>query len=106
MKDVNKKQAVKRGRIVPCQRELDPGDLLLLFTDGLFEVTGTGDEEFGTERLLNLARQRMNLPMSSVVDGLIEDVQRFCQGALFEDDVCLLGVEVDRIGEAIAPHAK
>lgn len=81
-----------------CERELAAGDLLLLFTDGLFEVTDPDGDEFGDARLLDAARQRMHLPLVEVVDGLIEDVRGFCGGDAFTDDVCLLGVEVAPTG--------
>jgi sigma-B regulation protein RsbU (phosphoserine phosphatase) len=87
-----------RADYVMCERELVPDDLLLLFTDGLFEVTEAGGDEFGAERLLEAARRRMRLPMVDVVEGLIEDIRGFCGGEEFTDDVCLLGVEVVRCG--------
>jgi len=87
-----------RADYVMCERKLAPEDLLLLFTDGLFEVTNTAGDEFGAERLLEAARRRMRLPMVDVVEGLIEDIRGFCGAEEFTDDVCLLGVEVARCG--------
>jgi len=87
-----------RAEYVLCDRELAPGDLLLLFTDGLFEVTEPGGEEFGSDRLLEAARKRMGLSLGGVVDGLIDDIRGFCQGEPFSDDVCLLGVNVSSVG--------
>lgn len=81
-----------------CERELAPNDSLLLFTDGLYEVTTPDGEEYGTVRLLESARQRMGLPLQQVVDGLITDVQKFSEDVEFEDDVCLLGMDVTRVG--------
>jgi sigma-B regulation protein RsbU (phosphoserine phosphatase) len=81
---------------IACERELAEDDLLLLFTDGLFEVTGPDGNEFGSARLLQAARERMHLPLAGVVDGLIDDVRQFCRSNEFEDDVCLLGVEAVR----------
>jgi sigma-B regulation protein RsbU (phosphoserine phosphatase) len=77
---------------------LAPNDLLLLYTDGLFEVTEPGGEEFGLDRLVDAARRRMSLPLEALVDGLIEDIRAFGEGAEFPDDVCLLGVGVRRCG--------
>lgn len=78
-----------------CQGPLAANDLVLLFTDGLFEVIG-GDEqeEFGQQRLLAAARQRVSLPSVRLLDELVAEVRAFAGGADFEDDVCLLGMEV------------
>ncbi len=89
-----------------CECELAENDLLLLYTDGLFEVTGPDGDEFGAARLLQAARERMHLPYREVVDGLLEDVRQFCRGDEFEDDVCLLGVEAARIGNPVAPETR
>ncbi|MCU0771000.1 MAG: fused response regulator/phosphatase [Verrucomicrobia bacterium] len=89
---------------VACECELAVEDSLLLFTDGLFEVVRSDGNEFGLERLIEVARHRMHLPLTQLVEGVIEDVRCFCGGEEFLDDVCLLGVEVVRTG-AQAAHA-
>lgn len=81
------------ARYLTCECELAPEDLVLLFTDGLIEVTGNQDEEYGQERLLAAARQRIQLPLARLVDELIEDARRFSGDHEFSDDVCLLGME-------------
>jgi len=73
-------------------------DLLLLFTDGLYEMTGPEDEEFGKDRLLQAVRHRIGQPIDQLFDGLIEEVQAFSQVKEFEDDVCLVGAEIHRLG--------
>jgi sigma-B regulation protein RsbU (phosphoserine phosphatase) len=83
---------------------LAPGDLILLFTDGLFEVMAAdGQEDFGQPRLLAAARERLKLPPPELLDGLLAEVRRFSGGAEFGDDVCLLGMEVARVGPPDAP---
>lgn len=86
------------AKYIACERELAPDDLLLLFTDGLFEVTGPDGNEWGADCLLEAARRRMRLPLVEVVDGLIEDVRAFCDGEEFTDDVCLLGLQATPAG--------
>ena len=81
-----------------CTCSLEINDLVLLFTDGLFEVDNAQPEEYGQERLLAAVRQRSRLPAEQLFDELLQDVQRFSGIAEFDDDVCLVGVEVARVG--------
>jgi sigma-B regulation protein RsbU (phosphoserine phosphatase) len=82
------------AEFVACERRMAPGDLLLLYTDGLVEVTGEQGEEFGESRLREAARTRLGRPLVNVVDGLVDDVRAFAGTHEFPDDVCLLGVEM------------
>ena len=86
----------EKGDFITSHRPIAPGDKILLFTDGLFEMPNAEDEDYGQERLLAAARQRMNLPLPELMDGLIADVRAFAGGEDFCDDVCLLGMEVAR----------
>jgi phosphoserine phosphatase RsbU/P len=70
-------------------------DVVLLFTDGLFEVVDAGGEEdYGQERLLAATRQRIHLPLLGLCDELIAGVRAFSGATEFEDDICLLGMEM------------
>ena len=83
------------AKYVCGQCPLLPGDRLLLFTDGLFEVTAAdGQTDFGQDRLLAAAQARMNLPPARLLDELVAEVRAFSGGAEFSDDVCLLAMEV------------
>jgi len=74
---------------------LAEGDVILLFTDGLYEATNpASDEEYGRQRLLATARRHMHLPASDLCDELIADARRFIDNAALADDVCLLSIEI------------
>jgi phosphoserine phosphatase RsbU/P len=81
-----------------CQCALTPQDLVVMFTDGLYEVEGTDDDEYGQERLLAAVRKRINLPTGRLFDELLADVQNYAGNRGFVDDVCMVGVEVARVG--------
>jgi sigma-B regulation protein RsbU (phosphoserine phosphatase) len=81
-----------------CVTHLAPGDLVLLFTDGLFEVTNHEAEEYGQERLLELVRKSLQHPTESLLHNMLADVQKFSGTSEFDDDVCLVGMDVARIG--------
>jgi serine phosphatase RsbU (regulator of sigma subunit) len=85
-----------------CRCPLAANDLLLLFTDGLYEIDDANQEEYGQERLLAAVRQRVTLAPEPLLDEVLADVKRFSGNKEFEDDVCLVGVEVMRVGRSIA----
>jgi len=73
-------------------------DLIVLFTDGLFEVAGPGNEEFGEERLREAVRERVHLPAEQLFDQVLGAVRAFTSREEFEDDVCLVALEAARLG--------
>ncbi len=79
---------------------VEAGDLVVLFTDGVYEVTGADQEPYGEERLLAAVRQRSSLPPGRLFDEVLADVLQFAGGQGFADDVCLLGVEVAALATA------
>jgi sigma-B regulation protein RsbU (phosphoserine phosphatase) len=69
-------------------------DLLVLFTDGLFEATGPDQEPYGEDRLRLAVERRLTLPTSRLFDELLAEVQQYTAGRGFADDVCLVGMEL------------
>jgi len=77
---------------------LRPNDLLVLYTDGLVEVSDATGEEFDESRLLEALRRHASLPPDQILEKLIEQARLFSKGEGFDDDVCLVAMEVARIG--------
>lgn len=77
--------------------ESAPGDRLLLFTDGLFEIDNPLGEQFGFDRLVNAIEEHSGKPLPALVDGVIGAARRFAAGEEFNDDVCLVGMQVHRL---------
>src|SRR5271166_3383994 len=75
-------------------------DLVVLFTDGLFEVETADDEYYGADRLLAAVRKRMHLSARQLFGEVVAEIQGACISGQFRDDMCLLGVELRRIGLA------
>jgi sigma-B regulation protein RsbU (phosphoserine phosphatase) len=74
--------------------ELAPGDLLLLFSDGVHETRSEGGEEFGIARLLEAAREAGPLGAQRGVEAVRARLDGFRERAPQRDDVTLLGIEV------------
>jgi sigma-B regulation protein RsbU (phosphoserine phosphatase) len=72
-------------------------DLVMMFTDGIFEVDGADETLFGEERLLGAVRRRIHLPSEQLFEELLEEVREYSLTSQFEDDICLLGMEVDHL---------
>jgi phosphoserine phosphatase RsbU/P len=73
--------------------QLEPGDLLLLYTDGISEAYDESRTQLGLERLLSIAR---NLPTESAVaagKGLLAAVARFRGTAATADDATILALQ-------------
>jgi sigma-B regulation protein RsbU (phosphoserine phosphatase) len=79
-----------------CHR-LAPRDVLLLFTDGLFEVEGPAGEIYDYQQLQHAIGRRSALPTAELCSGLIHEIQQFSARKEFSDDVCLVAMEVESL---------
>jgi PAS domain S-box-containing protein len=73
---------------------LSAGDLVMLFTDGLYEVEGAGDEPFSQELLLAAVRLHASMRGPELFTAVLTEIQQFSASHEFSDDVCLVGMEV------------
>ena len=74
---------------------LEPGDHVLLLTDGIFEATGKGGTPFGTERAIEVVRAHRGEPPNRIVEALHQAVRDFAGTDDFIDDVTSLVIKVD-----------
>jgi serine phosphatase RsbU (regulator of sigma subunit) len=69
---------------------LDPGDTLVLFSDGVTEEADPQDNQFGEERLAKLVASLHNRPASEIVQEIHRAVREFTQGAAAADDITVV----------------
>jgi len=69
---------------------LQPGDMLVLGTDGVVEVRNEQNQLFGTQRLLNLVRGYAPLPLAELVRRVSIAVREFHGRPLPPDDTTLV----------------
>ncbi len=74
--------------------QLQPGDCLLLLTDGILEAADAREEEFGYQRLIDIVQRNRTEGAHALRKKILEDVSRFCNG-VFQDDASLILVTVD-----------
>lgn len=72
--------------------QLDPGDTLFLFTDGLSEARNT-DDEYGVERAMQLVRQHAGRSPSDLITACLDDLNRFADPNAKSDDLTLLAIQ-------------
>jgi hypothetical protein len=69
---------------------LSPGDVLLLYTDGLTEATDSSGEEFGPARLADYVQARTNLNPEALLRDLRRFLHEFAGGKSFPDDLTIV----------------
>jgi serine phosphatase RsbU (regulator of sigma subunit) len=69
---------------------LQPGQKLVIYTDGVVEAENCKEEQFGEERLAALAAGNSALSARQLVEAIIEDVDRFADGAKQSDDITVV----------------
>jgi PAS domain S-box-containing protein len=76
---------------------LDPGDTLLLITDGLLEAESADHEMFGMDRVLQVVRENLDASAGDIIERLYQAVCLFARGEEMYDDVTALVVKVQPV---------
>ena len=79
--------------------QLEPGDRLYLYTDGVTEATNSREELFGDERLQNALNEYMDLPVEQFLPKIKECIDAFVGGADQFDDITMLALDYQSKGE-------
>lgn len=79
------------GEFSATRLELQAGDTLFLFTDGLSEARSAGDE-YGVDRVMRLVRLQAALAPAELIAAFIDDLRAFADGGMPEDDLTLLAI--------------
>jgi serine phosphatase RsbU (regulator of sigma subunit) len=83
--------ALDRGGFHTLEAQLEPGDLVLAYSDGVVEAQSPEGELFGQERLEEVLRSAPTEPQA-VVDDVLAAVDRFTRGVEPYDDITLLAL--------------
>ena len=70
--------------------KFSPGDVLLLYTDGITEAQDRAGQFYGEKRLQEVLRSLGSLPAQEIMEALLNDLRRFTGGAPQQDDVTLI----------------
>jgi sigma-B regulation protein RsbU (phosphoserine phosphatase) len=80
--------AVERGV------ELEPGDWLLIFSDGISEAMNERGEEFGNDSLLRTLHRSANGTAAGVCEAILTEIQNHTRAQRQQDDVTLAAIRV------------
>ena len=69
--------------------QIESGDRMLLFTDGLVEACGASDEAFGEENVIRVARENRQSSARDLMETLMRAASEHC-GGHFQDDASLI----------------
>jgi sigma-B regulation protein RsbU (phosphoserine phosphatase) len=79
---------------------LEPGDILAIYSDGVSEANNLAEEEFGTDRLIDVMRRYAAEPPAEIVDAVFRELDEFVGEAPQFDDITLMIVKRGGAGEA------
>jgi sigma-B regulation protein RsbU (phosphoserine phosphatase) len=75
---------------------LDSFSRMILFTDGVLEAENRDGEPFFERRLLEIIAAKSTATLDHLLDEILNSVLAFCDSRHFDDDVCLLAIELKR----------
>jgi sigma-B regulation protein RsbU (phosphoserine phosphatase) len=82
--------------------KLEPGDTLVLFSDGVTEAMDPDEQMFGVPRLREVLTGRTECPLEQLEKCILEAVENFARGASQADDLTLLIVRYRAAGARAA----
>ena len=78
------------GQYTASRVHLEPGDALVLYTDGLTEACNPSGDEYTPERLAGVLRGAHGRPPQSMADACLADLESFRAGESMSDDLTLV----------------
>ena len=70
--------------------DLEPGDMFILGTDGLWETTDPSFEMFGKRRFKEIIRARRDEAAASLLSVVFDEIHAFARGEVLQDDMTLV----------------
>jgi serine phosphatase RsbU (regulator of sigma subunit)/HAMP domain-containing protein len=82
-----------RHLLVESAVQLEPGDGVVLYTDGITEAESEGQEFYGLQRLCDVISRNWPQPAEAIKQAVVEDVYGFIGGQKMYDDVTLVVIK-------------
>jgi sigma-B regulation protein RsbU (phosphoserine phosphatase) len=78
------------------QTRLEPGDEMVLYTDGITDAENARQEFYGLDRLIKIVQNTHGLSAQALLDALIGDLHQFTGNAAQFDDIALMILQRER----------
>jgi len=85
--------------------KLYPGDVLVIYSDGVSEATNPSGEEFGPTRLYEVVARNLEASAGGIRDRIESALTKFCQGTPAADDITLVIVKRNAEASEVAAAA-
>ncbi len=76
--------------------QLEQGDILIQYTDGVTEAMNSEMEEYEEERFYACIKRLGNISAEAVVQAIVDDIQKFTGGIPQSDDITMLVMKVEK----------
>lgn len=73
-----------------CELTLEPGDKLLLYTDGLTEMFNSAGDEYGIARVHSLAKKHAAADSRAMVEACLQEIRNFAAASKQRDDLTVM----------------
>ena len=80
--------------------QLNPGDRLFVYTDGVPEAINEKEEAYGTDRLISRLNRQKNSTQQKTLEDVLQDIRNFAGNAEQFDDITMLGLTYTEPGRA------
>jgi sigma-B regulation protein RsbU (phosphoserine phosphatase) len=80
--------------------ELSPGDVIVLYTDGITEAMNPQSDLFGESRLSRIVEEHGHLESSELRERIMREIEAFVGSADQHDDMTMILLKVDRAFES------
>lgn len=78
-----------------AEMQLEAGDILYLYTDGVTEATDTDNQLYGDDRIREVVNNLMKHPFEEMLERIKADIDRFVKGAPQFDDITMLALKIN-----------
>lgn len=75
------------------QKQLQPGDKIVLYTDGILDLSGKEGNFFGKKRFMEILEKHGQSTPEQLVETVYSEAKTFCEGREIDDDISILVVE-------------
>ena len=76
--------------------QLEPGDRVVFYTDGIVEAMNDQEEMFGFERLLEISQKARSMGANALLKEIVNSVNEFAGSAAQHDDLTVIVVSVEK----------